>query len=719
VPYPLSSFVAPPFVLAALAAAAADIALAQTAPPPSAAASAASAPTTTLAPVTVVGKDERETATSPVAGYRAKNATTASKTDTPLRETPQSVTVVTRDQFVDQGGSTVQDALNYAAGVRSDAYGLDSRTDSVRIRGGYPDEYLDGLRKNFEYYTSNARTEPFTLERIEVLRGPSAMLYGQGSTGGVVNMIGKRPQAETQGEIGLQLGSWNRKLAQLDLTGPLSADGQWLYRLIAVERKADTQVDHVRDDRTVLAPSLTWQPDAATSWTFQALYQKDKSGSTAQFFPWSGTLTANPNGTLPTRRFVGEPDWDRYDTERSSVGWLFEHRFDEHWTVRQNLRYTTTDVDYRTLYGDSFTLPGDWAGDPDNKRLFGRFADATITKTQLLTADQHLQGTVEAGSVRHTLLAGLDYAHYRKSGQSAFDAPVYYDGGSVPLIDAYAPVYGNFTPPAFSDIATFTQRQLGVYAQDQMKLGPNWIAMLGLRHDRARNETEGTEAETSSATTKRLGLMYAFDSGWSPYLSYSESFTPVANQNNQRFKPLRGKQWEGGVKFEPPGGELSFSAAAYDLREINQLEQDPTTNQYTQLGETRARGIEVELKSTFARSVDVIANYTYTDVDDQIEAVPGHQASVWGKWRFALAGRSGFSLGAGARYLSAFHDGDGPTVPALTLFDAMAAWETGPWRLALNVNNLADKTYVATCLRRGDCWWGARRNVVASVAYRY
>ena len=680
---------------------------------------AASAPTTTLAPVTVTGKGERETATSPVTGYRAKNAATASKTDTPLRETPQSVSIVTRDQIVDQGATTLQDALNYAAGVRSDAYGLDSRTDSARVRGGYPDEYLDGLRKNFEYYTSNARTEPFTLERIEVLRGPSAMLYGQGSTGGVVNMVSKRPLAQAQGEVGLQFGSWNRKQVQADLSGPLTADDQWLYRLVAVARKADTQVDHVHDDRALFAPSLTWQPNASTTLTLHALHQKDKTGSTSQFFPWSGTLTDNPNGKLPTNRFVGEPGWDRYDTERSFVGWLFEHRLDERWSVRQNLRYTNTNVDYRTLYGDSFTLPGDWAGDPVDKRRLGRFADATITKTHLLQADQNVMGRFEAAGVKHKLLVGLDVAHYRKTGQAGLDAPDY-AGGRVPLIDAYAPIYGSsFSPPAFGEIPAFTQRQLGVYAQDQMKFGAHWNLMLGLRHDSARNDTEGAEVQKAAATTKRIGLLHAGDSGWSPFVSYSESFTPLANIDDQSFKPLRGKQWELGVKFEPLGGNLSFNAAVYDLRETNQLQQDLVTHRYSQLGETHAKGVELELKTTLARSVDVIANYSYTQLDEQIEEVPHHQASVWSKWRFAFAGRSGFSLGAGVRYLSAFHDGDAPTVPALTLFDAMLAWETGPWRLALNANNLTDKTYVATCLRRGDCWWGARRNVVASVAYRY
>jgi iron complex outermembrane recepter protein len=244
-------------------------------------ADAASAPSPTQLPVVrVKATAEQETATGPVTGYQAKRAATATKTDTALKETPMSVSVITRDLLVDQGATNLQDALNYAAGVRPDAYGLDSRTDSVRIRGGYPDEYLDGLRKNFDYYTSNARSEPFTLERIEVLRGPAAMLYGQGTVGGVVNMVSKRPQAEAQGEVGVQFGSWQRKQVQGDFTGPLTADGAWLYRVVAVVRDADTQVDHVRDDRRVLAPSITLRPSATTSLTLQALTQRDRTGST-------------------------------------------------------------------------------------------------------------------------------------------------------------------------------------------------------------------------------------------------------------------------------------------------------------------------------------------------------------------------------------------------------------------------------------------------------
>jgi iron complex outermembrane receptor protein len=680
-------------------------------------AAAASSPVA-LPQIEVKAGAEVETATGPVVGYRAKRSATATKTDTPLNETPMSVTIVTRDQIVDQGATNLQDALNYAAGVRSDAYGLDSRTDSARVRGGEPAEYLDGLRKNFDWYTSNARTEPYTLERIELLRGPAAMLYGQGATGGVVNMVSKRPQPEAQREVGLQFGSWNRRQLQADFTGPLSDDGQWLYRLVAVARKADTQVDHVRDDRVLLAPSLTWQPSAATSLTLQALAQDDKSGSTAQFFPWAGVITPNPNGRLPTDRFIGEPDWDRYDTERTTFGWLFEHRFDDRWAFRHNLRWTKNEVDYRSVYADSFTVPGDWAEDPVDKRMIGRFADATRTDTRLLALDQHVQGRIELGRVRHDVLVGLDIARYRKTGESAFNGPPA-AGGTMPPFDAYDPVYGDFTPPEYTEFAGSRLRQTGIYLQDQVRFGEHWLVTAGVRRDRARNETEGAATERKSATTKRFGLMYSQPGGWSPYLSYSESFRPQANIGNQTFDPLRGKQWEAGVKGELLDGRLLMNAAVYDLREENQLEVDPTTNLYTQRGETKARGFEYELKASVTRAVEVIANYTYTDLETPLEAVPMHQASTWGVWRLGIGGMSGFTFGAGVRYMSSFHDGAAPTIPSLTLFDAMAAWENAHWRMALNVANLTDKTYVATCLSRGDCWYGARRNAIATVSYRW
>jgi iron complex outermembrane receptor protein len=532
-------------------------------------------------------------------------------------------------------------------------------------------------------------------------------------------MVSKRPLPETHGEVGLQLGSFDRKQLQADLTGPLTADGQWLYRLVALGRDANTQVDFVRDDRSLIAPSLTWRPSPMTSLTLQALWQRDRTGSTSQFFPWEGVILPNPNGPLPDHRFIGEPSYDRYDTDRATFGWLFEHRFNEQWVVRQNVRFTKNDVDYFSHYGDSFSDPGTWAGDPVNKRLFGRFGYADTNRVRMGAADQHVEGNLVTGSVQHKLLAGLDLVRYTQSGETGFDFPDYL-GGGVPSIDAYAPVYGNFTPLTLVDKGESGQRQVGLYLQDQMKIDRRWVVVAGLRHDKATSEPgPGLPDEDTSATTKRLGLMVLFDSGWSPYVSYSESFTPLANIGTQSFKPLRGQQWEGGVKVQPVGLPwLSFNALVYELKEKNQL-VETVPSFFEQLDETWARGAEIDATVQLPQGIDLIASYTYTKVDPQIENVPRNIASVWGKWSLGGVGLPGFSVGAGWRYWSAYADGEAPEVPAVSLFDVMVAWDSPHWRLALNVNNVADKSYVSTCLRRGDCWWGARRNAVASATYRW
>jgi iron complex outermembrane receptor protein len=690
---------------------------AQTAAPPSSA--AASAPAA-LPEIRVRSAAEQETATGPAAGYAARRSATATKTDTPLAETPQAITVVTRKRVEELGAANVQDALNYAAGVRSDAYGLDTRSDGMSIRGGFPDVYQDGLRQNFNYYTSTARTDPYILERLEVLRGPAAMLFGQGSTAGIVNLVSKRPLAEAEREVGVVLGSFGRKQLQTDLTGPLSADGQWLYRVIALGRDADTQVDHVRDDRKLLAPSLTWKPSGATTWTLQARWQDDKSGSALQFFPWSGSGAPNPNGRIPTSRFIGELD-DRYDTERSELGWVFEHRFSDDVTARQTLRATRNRVDYASLYADAFSVPGDSYIDPA-QRLLDRYAFAERRKVDMLAADQHVEAKLRSGTLEHRVLAGLDALRYRERSASAFDSPTQY-GGGVPPIDVYAPVYTGYTVPAPTDDPRTWQRQFGLYLQDQLRFG-SWIAVAGARHDRVSNGVQGSDDRDDSATTKRVGVMYLADNGWSPYVSYSESFQPVpgANLAGELFVPIRGKQFEVGVKRD--GGGHSFTAALFDLRERNRVVTSPVNpNDQVQAGKTRARGLELELVGRVLPQLDVSAHYNYLDfeTDDSaaFDPVPEHQAAVWGQYRFALGSVTGLSAGLGLRWFSSFRDGAAPRVPELSLVDAALAWDRGAWRYALNVQNLADKSYVSTCLERGDCFYGARRTVSASATYRF
>lgn len=664
---------------------------------------------TTFPTVQVSGA--RENAISPVQGYLATRSTAATKTDTPLSETPQAVTVVPRDQITEQGSLNVQDAMNYAAGVRPNAYGVDNRADYVRVRGVEPVQYLDGLRQFFNY--NNPRTEIFALERIEVLRGPASVLYGQGSTGGIVNLVSKRPQTENQGEFGVVLGNHNRKELQADMTGALTEDGQWLYRVTAVGRDSDTQMQYVQDNRLMLAPSLTWQPSAATTLTLQAYWQQDKTGTTQSFLPWSGTVNSNPNGRIPTRRFVSEPGFDAYDTQQFSAGWLFEHQFNDHWKVRQNFRNTVSRVDYQTLYPDSYSNPDNPFINTGQSEL-NRYFYVNKPRMRILLADQNLEGTLRWGQTEHTVLFGMDYSRYRETSQTA-------SGTGAPL-NVFQPEYGNIPDYALSDSPKARQQQLGFYAQDQMRFMQNWIMVAGIRYDRGENELDGSAKEKDNAATKRLALMYAADNGWSPYLSYSESFTPVAGTDfyGNRWIPMRGKQLEAGVKYLPQNENLMITAAVYDLREKNRQANDPDNPlNRVQNGDTTTRGLELEARGRVGKQVDLIANYTYTDIDPKLEGLPRHIASLWGKYRYGAGALQGLAAGAGVRYLSAFKDGAAPTTPSVTLFDAALSYETGPWRYALNINNLADKTYTVVCLGRGDCFYGARRSVVLSAAYRY
>lgn len=676
--------------------------------------------TPTLPAVTVTEGTPGETATGPVQGYVARRSATATKTDTALADTPQSVSIITAERMRDQGAQTVQDALRYTAGMRGETYGLDSRGDWSTVRGSDPVVFLDGMQQTFGYYAS-ARPDPFSLERIEVLKGPASVLYGQGTVGGIVNLVSKRPQEEQQGELQLQYGSFDRKQLAVDVTGPLNEDRTLLYRVVAIGRDSDTQVKKVEDDRYVLAPSLTWRPDSTLEWTVLANVQKDETGSTTQFLPHAGTVLPAPGGLgrIPVDVFMSEPGFDEYNTEQKSLTSLFTYRPNDTWTFRQNLRYSESEVSYQTIYP---AFPPVLQPNGDIDRVYW------VAKPELKywTVDNQLQANLQHGRLRQTVLAGLDYQYALTKRRWAY--------GAAGTLNLYNPVYGNFTPPGagdFYDDPDNTVRQTGVYVQDQLTWDERWIAVIGLRHDRAVNETEGGDTQKDSAVTKRLALMYKTGGGFSPYVSYTESFKPEIGLNGygKAFKPLRGKQYELGVKYEPAGGAGLVSAAVYDLREQNRKSPDPI-NPLNQLqsGETRVRGLELEAQLRITRDWDLIGTYSYTDSEvlegtnegKRLPSVPEQMASLWSQHRFSIAGVSGFRAGFGIRYIGDSRDGtDSLTTPGYTLYDAMLGYDVGRWSLALNVNNIGDKTYYTTCLARGDCFVGTRRTVLATASYRF
>ncbi|MFN3437844.1 MAG: TonB-dependent siderophore receptor [Acidovorax sp.] len=683
-----------------------------------------------LAPVTVSAGADNESPTAPVTGFVAKRALSASKTDTPLIETPQAISVITRDQMEAQGVQTLQQVTAYTAGAVSNYF--DSRTDGFSARGGSVSQYQDGLLRVYGTYNTS-RPDPYTLERVEFLRGPTSVLYGQGSVGGVLNLTSKRPQAETLREVQVQVGNHARKQISADLTGALDKDGQWLYRLVAVGRNSGTQVDHVDDDRLVFAPSLTWKPNADTSLTLQALHQKDDGGLTTGFFPWQGTRLPSPYGQIPRSTFISEPGWDAFNTTNNSWGYLFSHRLNGDWTVRQNLRRTVTDVDYRSMY-TSFTAnaalgrPARPVFNADNRTVL-RDAGWQINTGRMLLVDTQLEGKLKAGATEHTLLAGLDVQR-NHTGQRSWRAV-------TPAIDVYNPVYGNFTPPTASQLVrqpNVVQKQLGFYAQDQIKWG-QWTATLGLRHDSAQTNTESRPAAAvdDKAWTKRAGVTYQMDGGWAPYAGYSESFQPLGGVDayGTAFKPQRGEQWEAGVKWQPPGQGISAFAAVYTLREKNRKTTDPGNPLNSlQIGEVKVNGFEAEMQASLARQWDFTVGYAFTDAKiarsntgDQgmpVSSVPKHTASAWLSHRFASEGRGGWTVGAGVRYIGSQWSGTTAiSTPAAAIADAMLAYDAGDWRVAFNVVNLTDKVQITQCLARGDCFYGQARTYTLTSTYRF
>ena len=708
--------------------------------PPAAPASAAAAPITTLPAVEVKARAERESATGPVDGYRARRSSTATKTDTPLNEVPQSISVIGAEQVRDQASQTLQEVLRYTAGVRAEPYGIDNRGDYFQLRGGSDgSNLLDGLRQPITGFWGTVRNEPYAFERIEVLRGPSSVIAGQNGPGGVVNLVSKRPQPEAMREVSVQIGNFGHKQVAADLTGPLNAEGSLLYRLVALGKDSDTQVEHAFDKRALLAPSLTWRPSAATSLTVYAEHQKDRSGNLNAFLPVEGTLKPAPNGPIPYSVFIGEPDWDTYGGTRERFGYQLEQKLGDSWTLRHNLRHDRIDGKMRSMYAawyDGFR-DASGAADPNGtylNREWYLYDDAA----RIVSADLVVEGKLKFGRTQHTLLLGVD-GNDRRTDQTAWS------GIATPL-DVYNPVYGTFPLPDLTNLPSMRTlgrvRNVGLLAQDQIKFDERWVVVAGLRHDRATTSSDvdaagnRTVSDTrDSATSKNFGIVYLAEGGWSPYASYSESFEPVGGTgfDGQAFKPKRGKQVEAGVKWSPPSSGVTASAAVYQLKETNRLTNDiDHVNFSVQRGEVTVKGLELEAAATL-RAWDLVANYTYMDarqtsvaaddllhLDKQLEGIPKHSASVWAVHKFGAYGLPGLKAGAGVRHVGTVSDGiDVTYVPATNLLDLLIAYETGPWRLAFNVTNATNKTYLATCLERGDCWFGTKRKAIASVAYRW
>lgn len=684
----------------------------------------------TLPVVTVKAGAERETATGPVVGYVAKRSVTATKTDTPLIETPQSVSVIGAEEIENRRADALVDALNYTAGaIRTDAQ--DRTTDTFNLRGFDMNPqsgsyYRDGTKYTVNKY--NGRQELYGLERVEVLKGASSVLYGTAAPGGIINTVSKRPTTVALREVNAELGSFGRKQISADFSGALTDGGTWSYRLIALKRSSDSYVDFVPDDRTYLAPALKWQPDAATSFTLLSEYQRDHTAF-AYGFPAEGTVLPNPNGVISRARFPGEPGHDRFDLTKYSIGYLFEHAFSDQLQLRHSLRYFKAD--------NIFDHTWIWGLDADNRTTLERGAQDRTDRSAAVTTDTSLQYKWTSGSIVHTSIAGFDVTSQRHESERY--------NRTIQSLDLYSPAYGGLLgePAVNSSSWKSKTRQLGLYVQDQLKIADRWIVLLGGRQDWVRYDEKEffsrdvtADNEKSSAFTGRAGLVYLAANGLAPYASFSQSFVPQSGSSRfgNRFKPTRGEQWELGVRYQPTGLNTLISVAVYDLTETNVLVTDPENEDYSiQHGKARSRGLELETKTKIGRHTNLIAAYAYTDArtiksspltpeeeGKRISTIPYNQISVWADYNFGAFGLAGLKLGGGVRHIGATRgEGQGAEVrvPSYLLLDMVVSYSTGPWRFAVNASNLTDKTYVSQC--KYDCYFGEPRKVTGAVSYRW
>ncbi|WP_426618990.1 TonB-dependent siderophore receptor [Pseudomonas rustica] len=684
----------------------------------------------------IIGVENLETAWSPVEGYTATRTAAGTKTDTALVEAPRSISVATRQQMDDRSVHSLDDAVRYMPGITASSYGSDTRADWLRVRGFEPTQFLDGLPLPRGIY-ANPKQETWNLDRLALLRGPASSVYGQTPPGGLLDMVSRRPSAEASSEIQLQYGSDNHRQINFASTGKIDEAGQFLYGISGVVRDSDTQIDHIENKRYNIAPSLTWNIDDDTKFTLLTQFTRDDTGITSQFLPIQGTKIRSPLGDISHHKNLGDPDWEYYDRTYYALGYAFEHRLNDVWQFKQNLRYTKSDLSFQAL------TVGAYAFNPvDADGNVGRTSTSVDEDISQFAVDNNFQADFATGDVRHTLLLGLDHQRNNTNFLS-----IYGDGLKTNVNN---PIYGQpiIRPPRSTAYQDYDQKtnQTGLYVQDQMALD-QWRLTLGGREDWVHtstlfNKTDATNTDRDKHFSGNAAISYVFDSGFVPYLSYAESFQTTTGADASAtgsLKPTEGKQWEMGVKYQPPGSKTMLTAAVYDLTQKNVAVTTTVGNTpiTSQTGEVKVKGLELEATSDVTDNLKVIAAYTLAKSEVQkgdfkgnrLQLMPNQQASLWTDYTWHAGMLDGFGIGGGVRYTGNTYGDQGNTwlgkADAYTVFDATVHYDLGRLdnslkgaSLALNATNLFDKDYISTC-DSYNCYYGDQRSVVASATYKW
>lgn len=628
---------------------------------------------------------------------------------------PNSSAVIGTQDIETQGARKIDEALQYQAGIFSEPFGADNKVEWFKIRGFDASTSLDGTPT-----TPNGffvwKPEIFGVEKIEVLKGPSALEFGASESGGVVNLVTKRPHKEESLLLNAEAGHRGRLGLGIDYNGIANEAGNVYYRIVAQARRADSMQRETDMKSYYLAPSLTIDFSERTSLTLLGSIQHEEGHPTNGFLPAYGTLIDTPYGKIDRRLNAGEPGFDRLKRTQVSAGWLFTHKIAPDWTFTQNYKYAYLDIDQRNVFA---------YGSDDNRELWRGYS-LTDGSTNNHYIDNRIKGRVRLGkSVEILPVVGIDYLKSSTSGRN--------NGfGSAPNLDMFNPVYGQPFPVTATPYKLHTN-QWGLYAAAQARIGSHWNFNAGIRHDRARSDgfIDGTNTGYDvSRNSVNAGVMYISDYGISPYLSYSESFKPIAGVDGygNTYQPYVGKQKEIGIKLDPEWLNGTLTLAYFDIEEKNALISD-ASNIQSQSGKRTNKGFELQGDFKVTPDTDLKVSYTYNhsrqDVDSSLTIrtplIPRHQASVWLSHRLTLSNGGALTLGAGARYNGSTEDQryyPGEAIPSYTLIDLMARYQIDRrWAIQLNARNLTDKTYVSGC--DFYCYYGGERTVDMQIQYQW
>ncbi|HDY1006257.1 TPA: ferrichrome porin FhuA [Escherichia coli] len=699
----------------------------------------------------------QESAWGPAATIAARQSATGTKTDTPIQKVPQSISVVTAEEMALHQPKSVKEALSYTPGVAVGTRGASNTYDYLIIRGFAADgqsqnNYLNGLKMQGNFY-NDAVIDPYMLERAEIMRGPVSVLYGKSSPGGLLNMVSKRPTTESLKEVQFKAGTDSLFQTGFDFSDALDDDGVYSYRLTGLARSANAQQKGAEEQRYAIAPAFTWRPNDKTNFTFLSYFQNEPETGYYGWLPKEGTVEPLPNGKrLPTDFNEGAKN-NTYSRNEKMIGYSFDHEFNDTFTVRQNLRFAQNKVSQKSVYGYGMCSDPLYSSNPSSSpcanvpqsqwgHTLTRQYVIDNEKLENFSVDTQLQSKFATGSVDHTLLTGVDFMRMRNDIDSWFG----YAGSVAPSdiynLDRSDFDFGAHPNPSGPYRVLLKQKQTGLYVQDQAQ----WdkvLVTLGGRYDWADqssfNRDYGNKSERDDKEfTWRGGVNYLFDNGVTPYFSYSESFEPASqtDANGDLFAPSKGKQYEVGVKYVPEDRPIVVTGALYQLTKTNNLMADPNGSLFSvEGGEIRARGVELEAKAALSASVNLVGSYTYTDAEYTTDTnykgntpaqVPKHMASLWADYTFFDGPLSGLTLGTGGRYTgssygdpaNSFKVGSYTVVDALVRYDLARVGMAGS-NVALHVNNLFDREYVASCFNTYGCFWGAERQVVATATFRF